>query len=152
MKTAPSSAAPNARAWKRPAPSASEVPTSTGATAAGSVRTRAAITQMRTMLVWPVAPCPAGGGAAIVLGAAVTVRSLGPGSATAWRAASSGSCALGEPGEVGLAPLAIGVATLLRLLAAVEQQVRGVGELLDAAQTVLGRVEARLQQPQRERR
>ena len=33
-----------------PAPSASEVPTSTGATDAGSVRTRAAITQMRTAL------------------------------------------------------------------------------------------------------
>ena len=31
-----------------PSPSASEVPTSTGAIAAGSVRSRAAITQMRT--------------------------------------------------------------------------------------------------------
>ena len=153
MNTAPSSAAPNARAWKWPAPSASEVPTSTGATAAGSVRTRAAITHIRVMLVLPLAaPCPAGGGAAIVVCAAVIPSSIGPGSATAWRAASSGSRAPGELGEVGLAPLAVGVAALLRLLAAVEQQVRVVGELLDAAQTVLGRVEARLQQPQRERR
>src|ERR1700730_12798243 len=48
MKTAPSSAATNASGWKCPAPSASEVPTSTGATAAGSVRTRPATTQMRT--------------------------------------------------------------------------------------------------------
>ena len=50
MKIAPSSAATNASGWKWSAPSASEVPTSTGATAAGSVRTRAAITQMRTAL------------------------------------------------------------------------------------------------------
>ena len=50
MNTAPSSAATNASAWKWSAPSASEVPTSTGAIAAGSVRTRAAITQMRTAL------------------------------------------------------------------------------------------------------
>ena len=48
MNIAPSSAATKASGWKCPAPSASEVPTSTGATAAGSVRTRAAITQMRT--------------------------------------------------------------------------------------------------------
>ena len=50
MNTAPSSAATNASGRKCPAPSASEVPTSTGATAAGSVRTRAAITQMRSAL------------------------------------------------------------------------------------------------------
>src|SRR5271154_2992900 len=50
MNTAPSSAATNASGWKCPAPSASEVPTSTGAIAAGRVRTRAAITQMRSAL------------------------------------------------------------------------------------------------------
>ena len=50
MNTAPSSAATNASALKWSSPSASEVPTSTGAIAAGSVRTRAAITQMRTAL------------------------------------------------------------------------------------------------------
>src|ERR1700756_2696528 len=50
MNSAPSSAATNASGWKCPAPSASEGPTSTGATAAGSVRTRAAITQMRIAL------------------------------------------------------------------------------------------------------
>src|SRR5271166_2096213 len=50
MNNAPKRAATNANGLKCPAPSASEVPTSTGATAAGSVRTRAAITQMRTAL------------------------------------------------------------------------------------------------------
>src|SRR5271165_86358 len=113
MKRAPSSAAMKVRAWKCPAPSASEVPTSTGATAAGSVRTRAAITQMRTAL------------------------KLGP---------------LGEAGEVRTALLPVGVAPLPCLLAAVEQQVCVVRELLNAAQAVLGRVEAGLQHPQREGR
>src|SRR5580693_9669200 len=113
MNTAPSSAATNASGWKRPAPSASEVPTSTGATAAGSVRTRAAITQMRTALT------------------------LGP---------------LGKAREVRRALLPVCVPSLLCLLAAVEQQVRVVRELLDPRQPVLGSVEARLQQPQRERR
>ena len=58
----------------------------------------------------------------------------------------------GELREVRLALLAVGVAALLGLLAAVEEQVRVVGELLDARQAVLGGVEARLQQAQRERR
>src|ERR1700677_2482574 len=112
MKIAPSSAATKASGRKCPAPSASEVPTSTGATAAGSVRTRAAITQMRTAL------------------------KLRP---------------LGKAREVRRALLAICVPALLRLLAAVEQQVRVVRELLDSRQAVLGSVEARLQEPQRER-
>src|SRR5438128_4969441 len=111
MKIAPSSAATNASAWKCPAPSASEVPTSTGAIAAGSVRTRAAMTQMRT------------------------ARTLG---------------ALGKAGEVRCALLHVGVAALARLLACVEQQVRVVRELLDAREPILGGVEARLQQAQRE--
>src|ERR1700722_2481086 len=113
MKTAPNSAATNASGRKCPSPSAREVPTSTGATAAGSVRTRAAITQIRTALT------------------------LGP---------------LGEAREVRLALLAVCVSALLGLLAAVEQEVRVVRELLDPRQAVLGGVEARLQQPQRERR
>src|SRR6202035_6008523 len=113
MNTAPSSAAANASGWKWSAPSAREVPTSTGATAAGRVRTRAAITQMRTALT------------------------LGP---------------LGEAGEVGPALLAVGVPPLLCLLAAVEQQVLLVGQLLNTAQAVLRGVEARLHQPQGERR
>src|SRR5271155_5117647 len=99
MKTAPSSAATNASGWKWSAPSASEVPTSTGATAAGSVRTRAAMTQMRSALT------------------------LGP---------------LGEAGEIRRALLAVGVAALLGLLAAVEQQVCVVRELLNPRQPVLG--------------
>src|ERR1700747_2292081 len=111
MKTAPSSAAVNASGWNVPSPSASEVPTSTGAIAAGSVRRRAAISQMRSALT---------------------------------------SCPLGEAREVRFALLLVRVAPLLGLLAAVEQQVRVVGQLLDARQPVLGRVEARLQQPQRE--
>src|SRR5664279_2043511 len=113
MNTAPSSAATNASAWKWSAPSASEVPTSTGAIAAGSVRTRAAITQMRTALTRLGSPR--------------------------------------KPREVRLALLAIGVATLLGLLVAVEEQVRVVRQLLDPRQAVFGGVEARLQQAQRKR-
>src|SRR4030081_522026 len=93
MKMAPSSAATTASGWTSPAPSASEVPTSTGATAAGSVRTRAAISQMR--------------------------------------AAPTRSGPLGEAGEIRPALLAVGVAPLLGLIAAVEEEVRVVGELLD---------------------
>src|SRR5947208_11660216 len=114
MSIAPSSAATKARGWKCPAPSASAVPTSTGATDAGSVRTRAAITQMRRALV----------------------RSGTP----------------GEAGEVRRALLLVGVAALLGLRAFVEEQVRIVRQLLDAREAVLGGVETRLQQAQRERR
>src|SRR5450755_4656610 len=114
MNTAPSSAAANDSGWKSPSPSASEVPTSTGATAAGSVRTRAAITQMRT------APTRLGSSR--------------------------------KAGAIRLALVPVCIAALLRLLASVEQEVRVVGELLDPAQSILGRVEARLQQSQREGR
>src|ERR1700712_4616263 len=62
------------------------------------------------------------------------------------------SRALRELAEVGLALLAIGIASLLRLLRGVEGEVRVVGELLDPGQPVLGGVEACLQEPQRERR
>src|SRR5215216_4297945 len=87
---------------------AAAVPTSTGAIAAGSVRGRAAISQ---------------------------ILNSGP---------------LRVLGEVRAAALLIGVAALLALLGHVEEQRRVVGELLDAAQAVLGRVEARLEQAQRE--
>ena len=48
IRIEPSSAATNAPGRKTSRWPASDVPTSTGATAAGSVRTRAAISQMRT--------------------------------------------------------------------------------------------------------
>ena len=58
--------------------------------------------------------------------------------------------AAGELAEVRRPLLAVGVASLLGLLAAVEEEVGVVGELLDTRQAILGRVEAGLQQPQRE--
>src|SRR5215211_4549335 len=93
---------------------ASAVPTSTGATAAGSVRGRAAVIQSLTGEA-PLRP-------------------------------------LRELAEVGLALLLVGVTALLRLLRLVEEEVRVVGELLDAGDAVLVRVEAGLQQAQGERR
>src|SRR3977135_4503538 len=99
MTTAPSSAATKASGWNTSAPSASEVPTSTGAIAAGSVRTRAAISHMR--------------------------------------AAPTRSGPLREAREIRLALFPVGVAPLLRLLAAVEQEVRVVPQLLDPRQPVL---------------
>ena len=57
---------------------------------------------------------------------------------------------VGELREIGLALLEVGVAALLRLLAHVEEEVRVVGQLLDAGQAVLVGVEARLEQAQRE--
>ena len=50
MKIEPSSAATNGPGRKMPRSIATAVPTSTGATAAGSVRMRAAISQMRSPL------------------------------------------------------------------------------------------------------
>src|SRR5579875_3429713 len=51
MKIAPSSAASSLSGWSTCWKPASAVPTSTGAIAAGSVRSRAAISQMRTPLI-----------------------------------------------------------------------------------------------------
>src|SRR4051794_3264654 len=93
---------------------ASAVPTSTGATAAGSVRGREATSQSRSGL--------------------------------------TRSRTLRELAEVRLALLAVGLTPLLRLLGRVEQEVGVVCELLDPREAVLGGVEARLQQPERERR
>src|SRR3954449_1700272 len=111
MKTEPISAHTKRSGLKVPSVPANAVPTSTGATAAGSVRGRAATTHRRR--------------------------------------APTGSGALRELAEVWLALLAVGVASLLRLLAPVEEEVGVVRELLDAGEAVLGRVEAGLQQPQR---
>src|SRR4051794_32861128 len=112
MKIEPTSAATKApqRTWST-ASTAAAVPTSTGAIAAGRVRGRAAINQMRGFKV---------------------------------------SRTFGELREVrGLAALP-GVAPLLALLGHVEEQRRVVGELLEARDPVLGGVEARLQQAERE--
>src|SRR5436190_2671401 len=87
---------------------AAAVPTSTGAIAAGSVRGRAAISQ---------------------------ILKSGP---------------LRVLGEVRAAALLVGVSPLLAFLGHVEEERRVVGELLDSGEPVLGGVEARLQQPQRQ--
>src|SRR3954462_5117486 len=114
MKIEPIRAHTNRSGLNGPSVPASDVPTSTGATAAGSVRGRDATSQSRNGL--------------------------------------KASRALRELAEVGLALLAVGVTALLRLLGHVEEEVRVVRELLDAGEAVLGRVEAGLQQAQRERR
>src|SRR4051812_43181086 len=112
MKIEPISAHTKRSGLKVPSVPASAVPTSTGATAAGSVRGRAATTHRRR------APTRSG--------------------------------ALRELAEVGLALLAVGVASLLRLLRCVEEEVGVVREQLDPGETVLGGVEARLEESQRE--
>src|SRR5215213_6845440 len=112
MKIEPISAHANRSGLNVPSLPASAVPTSTGATAAGSVRGRAATSQSRAVL--------------------------------------GRSGALRELAEVGVALFAVGVASLLRLLGSVEEEVGVVRELLDTAQPVLGGIEARLQEPQRE--
>src|SRR3954471_1475992 len=114
MKIDPTSAHTNRKGLNVPSVPASDVPTSTGATAAGRVRGREATSQSRSGL--------------------------------------NASRALRELAEVGLSLLAVGVTALLRLLGHVEEEVGVVRELLDAGEAVLGRVEAGLQQAQRERR
>src|SRR4051794_28444532 len=112
MKIEPISALMNRSGLNVPSVPARAVPTSTGATAAGSLRRRAATTHRRR------APTRSG--------------------------------ALRELAEVGFALLAVGVPSLLRLLGPVEEEVGVVRELVDAGEPVLGRDEARLQQPQGE--
>src|ERR1700745_875236 len=123
MNIAPMSAATKRSGWNTPKNPASAVPTSTGAIAAGSVRIRAAISQMRTPL-----------------------------GRVADRVAVITSRPAGELREVRLALLEVGVTPLLGLLAHVEEQVRVVRQLLDPGQSVLVGVEARLEHAQRERR
>src|ERR1700719_2287173 len=65
--------------------------------------------------------------------------------------ATIGLRALREFAEVGLALLHVRVAALLRLFAEVVEKGRVAGELLDAGETVIGRVQPRLQHSQRER-
>src|SRR3954466_1439234 len=113
MKIEPISAHAKRSGLKGPSVPASAVPTSTGATAAGSVRGRAATTQRRSP------PTRSG--------------------------------ALRELAEVGLALLAVGVASLLRFLRCIEEEVGVVRQLLDPREPVLGGVEARLEEPQGER-
>src|SRR6516225_947418 len=127
MNIAPISAATNLSGWNTWKNPASAVPTSTGAIAAGRVRTRAAISQMRTPL------------------GLVAPRVVD-------RVAVISSRPARELREVRLALLEVGVAPLLRLLAHVEEQVCVVGELLDAGQAVLVGVEAGLEHAQGERR
>src|SRR6204780_1085185 len=115
MNTAPSNAARKRSGWKTWANPASEVPTRTGATAAGRVRGRAAISQIRTPLML-AAPWP-----------------------------ETRLCPARELREVGTALLQVGVAALLRLLAHVEQEVGVMGQLLDPGQPVLIGVEAGLE-------
>src|SRR3954452_8215271 len=105
MKTEPISAPkkPPTRGRSPAFSTAAAVPTSTGAIAAGSVRGRAAISQ---------------------------ILKSGP---------------LRVFGEVRAAALLVSVAALLALLRHVEEQSRLVGELLDAGDTVLYGVEARLE-------
>src|SRR4051812_3105396 len=112
MKIDPISAHTKRSGLNTSSDAASEVPTSTGAMAAGSVRGRAATNQ------------------------SFSGEGLGP---------------LRELAEVGLALLLVGVTALLRLLRLVEEEVRVVGELLDAGDPVLVGVERGLQEPQRER-
>src|SRR4051794_11521350 len=66
------------------------------------------------------------------------------------RRAPTSSGALRELAEVGLALLAVRVASLLRLLRCVEEEVRVVRQQLDPGEAVLGGVEARLEEPQGE--
>src|SRR3954449_8288183 len=106
MKVDPISAHAKRSGLNVPSVPASAVPTSTGATAAGSVRGREATSQSRSGLT----ASPRG-----------RRRRLDPRSRTLW-----------ELAEVGLALLAVGVASLLRLLRHVEEEVGVVPELLDA--------------------
>src|SRR3954452_1727417 len=115
MKVDPISAHTKRSGLNVPSVPASEVPTSTAAPAAGSVRGREATSQSRSGL-------------------------------------KAASRALRELSEVWLSLLAVGVTALLRLLGHVEEEVGVVRKLLDARQAVLGGVEARLQEAQRERR
>src|SRR6185436_41410 len=116
MKIAPSRAAMNPPIRRSTSVMPSAVPTRTGAMAAGSVRGRAAMSQMRTP--------------------ATSLRLRPP----------------RELREVGPALLDVRVAALLGLVAHVEEQRRVARELLHAGEAVLGRVEGRLEHPQRERR
>src|SRR4051794_21793143 len=122
MRSAPSSAAAKRSGWKTPAVPASDVPTSTGARPTGSVFGRAAISQMRSTLGLAVP--------VLIVPSPCRPRAVIPDSLRPPR----------EAREVRRALLQERRAALARLLAAVEQQVGVVGELLDARVAVLMRV------------
>src|SRR4051795_3872569 len=134
MNSAPASAARNVTTWNVPSVAASAVPTSTGAAAAGNVRGRAAISQIRTGFRRP------------------PPFARRPDCRSPWASLRGCSRPLRELGEVGPALGLVGLAALLRLVAGVEEQVGVVGELLDAGEAVLLGVEAGLHHAQREGR
>src|SRR3712207_4424313 len=105
---------------------AAAVPTSTGATAAESVRGLAASTHTR--------PDTLTGRPPALFCTAPTSR------------------AVGEPAEVGRSLLEVGVVALLRLLGQVIEQGCVASQLLDAGQAVVRGVQRRLEHPQRQRR
>src|SRR4051812_10045669 len=119
MKIEPISAHTKRSGLNVPSVPARAVPTSTGATAAGSVRGREATSQSRSGLTAPRA-------------AAGSRCSAAAGSRSGAAAGPARSRALRELAEVGLSLLAVGVTALLRLLGHVEEEVGVVRELLDA--------------------
>src|SRR3954454_20445748 len=124
MNTEPISAAAKASGRKTSSEPASAVPTSTSATAAGSVRGRAAISQMRSGTRPP----------------------------EAMRAAVIALRPPRELREVRPPLLHVGVAALLALLGHVEEHGGVAGELLHPREPVAVGVERSLQHPQREGR
>src|SRR5918996_5781250 len=133
MNTLPMSAARKGRTLNSSSVAASEVPTSTGAIAAGSVRGREASSQSLSV--------PRGAAA----------RPVSPLTAADRRGPSPRSRPLRELAEVRPALRLVRLAALARLLAGVEEKVGVVRELLEAGHAVLGGVEARLQEPQGKR-
>src|ERR671915_516530 len=130
MKTLPTSAARKGSTLNSSSVAASEVPTSTGATAAGSVRGREASSQSLSVPRGPAA------------------RPVSPLMAASRRGPSPSSRPLRKLAEVGASLRLVGLAPLLRLLAGVEEEVGVVGELLEAGHAVLCGVEARLEETQ----
>src|ERR1700744_1876896 len=132
MKIAPTSAAMKRSGRKTCCQPASAGPTNTGATPAGSVRGRAAISQICS---------PPGAADGVATSVAIACLVTG-----------ADSRAVGEAREVRSALLQIRLATLGSLIAHVVEEVGVVGQLLNPRQSVLVGVEAGLQQPQAERR
>src|SRR5918992_6155180 len=132
MNTLPTRAARKGSTRNSSSVAASDVPTSTGATAAGSVRGREASSHSLSV--------PRGAAA----------RRVSPLTAASRRGPSPRSRPLRELAEVGASLRLVGLAPLARLLAGVEEEVGVVGELLEARHAVLGGMEARLEEPEGE--
>src|SRR4051812_37536494 len=120
MKIEPISAHAKRSGLKVPSDPARDVPTSTGATAAGRVRGREATSQSRSGLTACEALRPHGLRPPAARPGAFRSRALRP---RAPRSGARPSRALRELAEVGLALFAVGVAALLRLLRHVEEEV-----------------------------